>query len=451
MSDHDEPATTGVKYQLHPLSPVIATAPVLPGLLIASWFIGGGAAFKYGVAGIPLGMIGILALVAVIFGYQYLNWRKLEYWFDDSGDFRVDSGVIYRNERRLQLSRLQTVDVVSPLIPRLFGMASLRIEVAGAGNSKAVLSFLKQPDADALRREIVGRAAGLGEQAKHVEAPETVIAQVPTEDLGLSLILRSSTVGLLLLTSVVLFVSYLDGGFKGLLLVPVTGGIPILMVAGEFLNLYGFTVATAGDGLRLRRGLLQTQSQTVPPGRVAAVDFIEPLLWRPKGWVRVQITIAGVNSSSDDQKLSEGVLLPVAPWAEAKTIFALVMPGVDLDAIRLESAPQKARWRAPFQFKQLGVGHSEKVLVTRRGWLTRHLSVVPHARTQSVRVEQGPVSRRLGLASMYVDVPPGPVRIRAAFRSAPEARELADAQAYRARQARARDQSTHWANPPTQS
>jgi len=44
--------------------------------------------------------------------------------------------------------------------------------------------------------------------------------------------------------------------------------------------------------------------------------------------------------------------------------------------------------------------HDDNVVVTRRGWLTRHQSIVPHARLQSVAAYQGPLERLLGLANV---------------------------------------------------
>ena len=56
---------------------------------------------------------------------------------------------------------------------------------------------------------------------------------------------------------------------------------------------YGFTVAQAPDGIRIRRGLLGTVAETVPRRRVQAVRMIEPVLWRPLGWCRLEIDVAG--------------------------------------------------------------------------------------------------------------------------------------------------------------
>ena len=48
-------------------------------------------------------------------------------------------------------------------------------------------------------------------------------------------------------------------------------------------------------------------------------------------------------------------------------------------------------------------------MITENGWMTHERNIVPHAKTQSVRIEQGPLQRRLGLADVHVDTPKGPV------------------------------------------
>src|SRR5205807_5376518 len=56
---------------------------------------------------------------------------------------------------------------------------------------------------------------------------------------------------------------------------------------------YNLTVTEAHDGLRLRSGLLDTTAETIPRGRVQAVRMVEPLLWRPFGWCRLEVDVAG--------------------------------------------------------------------------------------------------------------------------------------------------------------
>lgn len=423
--------------RLHPLTPIATALPMVVAIFALTLFVGGGAAWQYRVGAIPGAVVICFVALVVLTAYRYLLWQRCEYWFDGGGDLRIDSGLFYRNERKVQLSRLQAVDIERPLLARFLGLASLKIDIAGAGDSKVLLAYLSNGDAIAMRADLLARAQAEGQPAE--PQVETIIHQVNPPDLLVSLLLRTTTAGLLVLTGLLIFVTISTSGASGLLLLPFTGGIPLFMVVTEFVNLYGFTVAKGHDGVRLRYGLLRTQAQTVPMGRVMAVDIIEPLLWRSKGWVRVRLTIAGVAGENDDGANQRSILLPVASREVADEVLRHVLPQVDLESVPLVSAPRKARWRAPIQGSRLAFGYDDRVFVGRRGKITRHLSVVPHARTQSVSIVQGPWQRTLGLSTLRVDVPPGPVKVEALYFPAGDVKEAADQQIARARSARAGD------------
>ena len=446
MTDLTAAGSRTLPQRTHPISPIARALTALPGIAVGAIALGASIGSKIG-AVVPLAIAAVVGLLVLIAATGYLSWTRLTYWFDDDGDLRIDSGVVTRQERRLQLSRLQTVDIVRPFVVRLFGLSEVRIEVAGDGESRAILQYLTEADADALRTDLLTRAA-----AHHADttAPreaidsigeEHLIATVPNGRLAISLLLRGATVGLVLLTVLVIAVTVLQAGPAALIVVLITGGFPLLSLVGEYVKYHDFTIAESRDGLRLRHGLTQTQSQTVPPGRVQAIELMSPLLWHRRNWVRVNLNIAGVGVTADrnGQSVVESVLVPVAPRDEALRIVARVLPGVDLDAIELTGVPETARWRAPFPWRRLAAGNDDHVFITRRGWLTHRLAVIPHARTQSVRVQQGPWEKRLGLASMHVDSTRGPVTIAAYLRPAAQAREMAEQQAVRAEIARRSD------------
>ena len=434
--------------RVHPITPLVHGASAMPiGIFIVIVMgIGSGAAF--GLAGAALFVVAFVVLPVVVAGWSYLVWRNLWYWFDADGDFRVDSGVVTKQERRVQLSRLQSVDVAQPLIARLFSMAELTVEVAGAEGSKLKLQFLTLEDARALRATILARAAGLRHDT--TEAPEAAITAVAPRDLAVSLLLRSSTAFLLLLSIAILTVSFLTGGIGGLLVALVTGGIPILMVVSEFIKYFNFTVSESPDGLRLRFGLAKTEARTVPPGRVQAIEYVEPLLWRRQGWVRVRVNIAGMGGQDRQGNKEETLLLPVGTMDVAHAVVARVFPDVDVEALEWRSAPRRSRRRSFIQWSRLAVAWDDTVLAARSGRVTRRVSVIPHARTQSVRLTQGPWERSLQLASMHVDTTPGPVKVSALHLDASFADQVAHEQVTRALHARAADRSTRWAadEPP---
>ena len=73
--------------------------------------------------------------------------------------------------------------------------------------------------------------------------------------------------------------------------------------------------------------------------------------------------------------------------------------GLDGDSRRDDgflSSPPAARWLDPFGWRRNGFRVTREALLMRRGRLRRRLDVVPHARTQSCGLVQGPLQRRSG-------------------------------------------------------
>ncbi len=449
MSELPSPSVASEPRRTHPASvwvQVLRTAPVVLGaVLILAVQVSGQGAGSVPIAGLVVGgavLVAVIMVATTVGGY--LSWSRRVFWFDESGDLRVDSGVLTRQQRRLALSRLQSVDVHQPLLARIVGMAELRVEVAGAGDSRVVLQYLTEADAQALRGEVLARAAGLRPDVG--TAPERVLVSVPTRDLALSLLVSATTAAALVVTVLVVVAAVVFEGAVGLLALVLGGGVPIFAAFGQFVRLFGFTLAESPDGLRLRSGLTTTRTQTVPPGRVHAVEIIEPLLWRRWGWVRVRITLAGTPGSGDDQQDGQtaGVLLPVAPRVVAEGVVDRVLPGVGTRSFDWVSAPARARWRSPIQWRALAVATDHEVVATRRGRVVRRLAVVPHARTQSVHLTQGPWERRLRLASLRIDTAPGPVAVLGSRQDEVTARRLVDQSAALARQARAQAGPERW-------
>jgi putative membrane protein len=98
--------------------------------------------------------------------------------------------------------------------------------------------------------------------------------------------------------------------------------------------------------------------------------------------------------------------------------------------------PRRARWFRWFDAWTLRYGWDERAIVTEHGWLVHERHIVPHAKTQSVRIEQGPLQRALRLADVHIDTPKGPVHAVARQLDVAVARELALTQLDRARAAR---------------
>jgi putative membrane protein len=107
-------------------------------------------------------------------------------------------------------------------------------------------------------------------------------------------------------------------------------------------------------------------------------------------------------------------------------------------------APRASRWLDPFAWRRHGYRVTERVFLARSGRWLRRLDVVPHERTQSLGARQGPLQRRLGLASVELHSTPGRVRPRVEHLDVAVAAALLREQSVRARSARAAAGPERW-------
>jgi putative membrane protein len=434
-------------HRLHPLTPVVYGARligVLAVIAIANLSERTSAPQQNSSdPGVTFAIYAAIAVLVVVGGF--VSWLVTRYRVEQ-GELRVDSGLLRRQSKRLRLDRLQSVDVLRPLVARVFGLAELRLTAGGSEHTSVRLRYLPSDLAQELRAELLGRAAGLGPGV--AEAPERPLVVVsPGALIGSTLLDLASGRGLLLLIGpVVAAILAANGSKTAAISVGVATFVPFLVVVvGDVwrrLNTqWQFTVAESPDGLRLRAGLLSTRAQTVPPGRIQALRVRQPLLWRIFGLAAVHMNVAGVVGRSQS---SNRILLPVAPLAVARGLVEYVLGGVQIDNVIVTRPPRRAALCSPLWWRAMAAGSDERIFVSRHGLLAPTIDVVPNARTQSVRLRAGPWQRLWGLATLHLDSTRGPVRIRAAHRDAAEGRLMLDTQAEKARVARKAAAPERW-------
>ncbi|WP_328872969.1 PH domain-containing protein [Streptomyces sp. NBC_00287] len=369
--------------------------------------------------------------------YGFLTWWFTHFAVTDS-ELRIRTGLVFRRTAHIRLERIQAIDVSQPLLARVAGVAKLKLDVVGT-DKKDELAFLGAEEARALRAELLARAAGFAPETAHEvgEAPARELLRTPPRELALSLVLTGATWGTLAAALVVPPVLWLATHSVWTVLAT---ALPLLGAAGassvgRFVAEYDWTVADSPDGLRIDRGLLDRVHETVPPGRVQTVRVVRPLLWRRRGWVRVELDVAGSSNS---------VLVPVAPREVAEAVIARVLPGVTVPPeSALSRPPRRARWCVPVWWRGYGLVVTDAVFAAHEGLLRRSLALVPHAKVQSVRLAQGPWKRALGLADVHVDTGANKT-VTARLRDAEEAAELLRAQAERSRTGRRDARPDRW-------
>ncbi|WP_346010823.1 PH domain-containing protein [Streptomyces sp. SID5910] len=372
-------------------------------------------------------LIGLAVLIPAAALYGFLTWWFTHFAVTDA-ELRIRTGLLFRRTAHIRLERIQAIDVTQPLLARVAGVAKLKLDVIGTAK-KDELAFLGAAEARALRAELLARAAGFAPETAHEvgEAPSRHLLRVPPGVLAVSLLLTGATWGTLV--AAVAVPTLLWSATHSLWTVLATA-LPLLGAAGassvgRFVGEYDWTVAESQDGLRIDHGLLDRAHETVPPGRVQTVRIVEPLLWRRRGWVRVELDVAGSSNS---------VLLPVAPREIAESVVARVLPGVTVPA-ELSRPPRRSRWCLPLWWRGHGLAVTDAVFAARRGLLRRSLALVPHAKVQSVRLTQGPWQRTLRVADVRVDTGANKT-VTARLRDAEEAAALLSGQAERSRTGR---------------
>jgi putative membrane protein len=381
--------------RLHPATPIVRVGRPVGGLLVIA-LTGLGRHGNHQDLLVELGIIALLLLLGLS-SWIVTRWRI------EDGVLRIESGLLRRTSRRFPADQIQAVDTVRPVVARMFGLAELRVRMAASTGQAGRLAYLTDHDAETVRARLLALAHGVGEHAP--PPPERVLVTIPTGRLiasillsGTGLILEAVIVALIILVAV-------DPSAVG----PALSGTATALIglaASVFRRLnsdYQLTVAEAPDGLRMRSGLFQTVAETIPRGRVQGARMIEPMMWRPFGWCRLVVDVAGKQRSSHENRSVSGSLravLPVGPKEQAVWLLDRILPAVPTER---RPPPRRARWKSPLRYRNLSWGGDASYAVTTTGRVRRVTDWVPLAKVQSIRRVEGPVQRRFRLATVHLD------------------------------------------------
>ncbi len=402
---------------------------------------------------IALGVV--FGILVILLAWFYTSWRF--HLFRITGDdVEVRSGVLFRTHRRAPLDRVQGVNLTRPMVARVLGAAKLEVVGAGAdGNVK--LEYLSTSNAEEVRADILRLASGrkLGNGKERAGAPisratavtETVsrgitgmivgddsasaepesVVRIPLGRLVLSQLISMSTVGLIVAT--VLIIIGVSHGAYWLLF----SMVPALIAFGAvqvrtITKSLRYSIAPTPDGVRITFGLLTTTTEIVPPGRIHAVEVSQSIIWRGFGWWTVKMNRLSGRSMSDATNDQFTTILPVGTLADVERVLGLVLPMVapgDHAAIvrhglgwsrkgtgepdPYATTPRRAWTINPLSWRRNGFDLTEDLLLMRHGVIWRRLAIVPFARMQSLRVEQGPYDRMLRVAGLRAHTVSGPI------------------------------------------
>ena len=309
--------------------------------------------------------VAVPAVLGIVLGMSYLNWRRTRYRLGES-DIRLEKGLLNRTARSVPYERIQDVSLEQALIPRLFGLVEVKFETGAGGKDELKLAYVGEAEGAALRDTVRTRKSG--------EAVEPGTAAVPEEPPARTLfamdLRRLATFGVFEFSLVVFAV--LGGAAQqfdfllpfdlwdfdkwvGIVAGPghrlaelgfavqaigATLALGALAVVGLVTGLgrtvlrdYGFLLEETPKGLRRRRGLLTRTDMVMPLQRVQALKVTTGIVRRRFGWHGLEVVSLG-----SDAKSASHVVVPFAQLDE-------IAPVVRMTGLALPEAA--ATWRRP--------------------------------------------------------------------------------------------------------
>ena len=442
----------------------------------------------------PVMLYGYGAAAVLIFGGSVLSWAFTRYSVSAHSVYR-HSGIFFKKQRQIRLESVQSVDISRPLVARILGLSELRLEAADGAEEALHIKYLSHAKAQDLQERLLRRMSTLraantpesadsvsvpsekdhevnlaGEQqAEEGHKPERLLLKVPNLRVLAAIVLSS------LLWTLPVAIIWVGCTIVGWLINPqkdlgqisqfiFPSLIPILGFLWQLWSSFdqgaNFTVErirqntsdARGDSLRITYGFTGTHTQTLFPQRIQALKIEQPLLWKPFGWYRVVVNIAGVavnTEGSSDDSFTRNTALPVGTAREMQRLLHLLLPSAsphsleivqavmessrydpaDSSELGVVKAPHRTRWLNPLTFRRDGFarvnterveaeadlhhsGHAptRDLLLLRGGCLLRFLSVVPERQVLAVQWSQGPLNRILKTACIHLGSVSGPVK-----------------------------------------
>ena len=418
-------------------------------VVLFSLFGGGSQGIGGVVTFVVLGFVALAAWESAYVGR--FTYQATEDTFD------IQSGVLSRREREIPFERIQNVDIAQNVVQRSFGIAEVRLETAGGGESEARLRYVDRGEATRLQ-ELVSERKNEGTE-RDPGASDDILFELDDRELGILGVTSANfqIFGLVVLAMVV----FGSAGARQtelaagevpqprmallLLLGPALAAVSLVVLwilsgVRSVLRYYGFRLLRHGDELRYERGLFQRYNGTIPLSKVQTLMIRENVLARTAGYANLVIEKAGYAPGQGNDSVESAV-----PIAKRDHVFELANTIENLGDIEFERPPKRARRRylgrytamvavivgiaglyhlasgnlpdwyyaavllvlvppaAHLKWTHLGYYHDDRHIVTRVGFWTRRTTVVPYYRVQTVADSQNVFQRRRDLATLVVD------------------------------------------------
>ena len=228
------------------------------------------------------------------------------------------------------------------------------------------------------------------------------------------------------------------GAFTSLIFIGFATG-----VVRTYLREHGFRLTQTSKGFRRQRGLLTLTDVVMPTHRVQAAVVQTGPIRKRRGWHSLKFVslaqdskeesnyvaaplatldevwriaqVAGIHPPDGDERLRTGaalhwiiqLLLLVPPLLIAMAALVIFADTAFASTLLLSLLLVFAAFMFWCDWRKYRFGIDDQQLYLRRGWWQQRLTLAPQLKVQSIEIAQGPLARRLGLASLKFGIAGG--------------------------------------------
>lgn len=304
----------------------------------------------------------IIPLFLIVIGVDIINKYRTRFWIED-GKFVFKNGVFTRNEKELDIKRIQSIDFNEPFFHRLFGAVKLDILTPGDGIK---IDTIKKSQAQEIQKVIY-------EEQQDIESEEIIVntgdsSMWPRDAFETSmktaerkfivlkkmnfkeLILMAMTSGGLGVFAAIFFgiinvvggeilienyFQYVETLVRGVVISIVIASLIFVLIGyiiGTIIIMirnYDYTLKQSGDDLTVDYGLISKKNKSVNINRVQNVIISDSLLRRLIGYYALSVSITSDSLESDaiDGKVQ---LLPFIKKKELYEIIGDIFPNYNM-------------------------------------------------------------------------------------------------------------------------
>ncbi|SDP95417.1 putative membrane protein [Litchfieldia salsa] len=302
-----------------------------------------------------LQVIGLILLFLGLLISGFLHWYRFTYRIEE-GEFRIEYGVFVRKKRYIPIERVQTIDVTSGVIQRLFKVVKVQVQTAGGGlEPEAVLTAITEEEAEKLQ-SLIKISSKNQNQESIEEKGSTVVYKMSQKELLISAT-TSGGIGIVLSGLIAIFTQVdelipYDRVFEGLndfvqlnmviyfilllfIFLVLAWLIGMLIIVFRFAN---FSVEKLEQELVVTQGLFEKRKLTIPLKKIQGVRIVENPFRQFLGYATVYLENAG-GSIEDKGEGFSTILFPLIKKSDLANRIEQFIPDYN-EEIKFIPAPR---------------------------------------------------------------------------------------------------------------